>query len=78
MKVPLSSVRDTSGSSDEKTSFGSSLRVIEESMGLRNIVVGSHSVQRGQYNSKITGTEKECGEAMENDIGMVDKKRSKK
>jgi len=50
--IPLSSVRDTGGFSYEKTSVRGPLRVIEDSMRLRNIAIGSYSSEWCQNKSE--------------------------
>lgn len=51
LRIALSRVRDASGFSNEKASVGSSLGVVEDGMGLWDVVVRPLSGKRCQNNS---------------------------
>jgi len=51
-RVALSGVGNSGGFGDEKAAVGGSLRVIEDGVGLRNVLVGPLSGERSQDNSE--------------------------
>jgi len=51
VRVPLSGVGNSGGFGDEKASVGGSLRIIENGVGLWNVVVGPLSGERCKHNS---------------------------
>lgn len=58
INIPLSGVGNSGSFGNEKATFGGSLRIIEDGVGLRNVVVGPLSGEWCQYNSEKTMKDK--------------------